>query len=222
MAKSLIDTLNEETEEVKTGGDFAPEPGAPEADTPEGMGDGFDDDGNPVMTGANSDDFDDDEPDPATDLDTEEPPAPAMTAKEAGLSATWYIKAFNLFQKTILKPLYRKRMLQEGDIEKVREASRKAKNKGAKHIQDLYVEGDPMYDVCARFDRYMEAIEDLPLTPAEQKELMEPLAAVIEKYKWMQMGPEGQLLLAVFVIMAPRIEPAMPGLFDKLKQAGNE
>lgn len=223
MAKEtddLINRLNQATEEIADqGDDFTPEGDTPEGDTADGLGNGFDADGNQIMTGA--DDFDAEEPEETADDQIQEPDRPPMGANEAKVSARWYIKAFNLVQKTILKPIYRSRLLQEGDIEKVREASKRAKEAGAKHIQDLYAEGDPMYDVCARFDRYLDAVNDLPLTKDEQSELLEPLAAVIEKYRWMQMGPEGQLLLAVFVIMAPRLEPALPGIGDKLKEVAN-
>ncbi|MEL6558340.1 MAG: hypothetical protein AAFQ94_09160 [Bacteroidota bacterium] len=122
-----------------------------------------------------------------------------------------WIKTFNVFQKTLLKPAYKKSMLQTGDIDKMAKYKEHAEST-KKDVTDIYHSHEGSYEVFQRFERYARAVEDLPLTQEEIDDLTEPLAEVIQKYSYMQVGPEGQLLLAVLVIMLPRIEPVFPSI----------
>lgn len=154
-----------------------------------------------------SDDFEetvDDVPETAQD-------DPVISAGGFKRMAKRWIQTFNVFQKTLLKPSYQRTILEKGDIEKMR-SYRKDAELSKCDITDIYHENEESYHVIERFDKYMKAVEDLPLTQEEIDDLTEPLSEVIQKYNSMQVGPEGQLLLAVLVIMLPRVEPVFPSI----------
>ena len=79
--------------------------------------------------------------------------------------------------------------------------------KRAQARADFIAQDQEAAEIAARIHELDQLVKGAPLSDEEKDMLIEPLGAVLEKYRWMQAGPEAQLLLALVVIMAPRIAP---------------
>jgi hypothetical protein len=145
-------------------------------------------------------------------------PSPAMRVKEPftedkakSMAGTW-VKWFNSVLKLSFPWFYRKTILAKGDEEKMAAFVRKNRGKTEREMQDAISNDDTLWPVQTRFDRYMKALEAAPLSEEEMQFISEPLSELIIKYRWMQLGPEWSLVIAVFLVMLPRLEPVIPGL----------
>lgn len=167
--------------------------------------------------------FDDDDDDDTIDATYEEvgkeghqepKAAPSTPEQKASYkrSAERYVKAFNSLLKVGLPGWYRSKIMKKGDFEKINEYRKKKELDPRFNLEDAITSDDHLYKAFKRYEKLEEYINDAPLTADEQKDLVEPLSEVIEKYKFLQMGPEGQLLLSVGLIMLPRLEPMFPNL----------
>jgi hypothetical protein len=135
--------------------------------------------------------------------------------------ASGFVKFFNSLLKIGAKRLYPEVILKPEDPAilvdlKTRTEMIPDRDKEAFLASELESK-DTLRYAWNRLSRVEELIAAAPLTEDEKEMLIDPLADVIEKYRWMQVGPEANLLLAVIVVMAPRIEPLFPGLMSSLE-----
>lgn len=161
------------------------------------------------------DDFTD-EPEPeffATEEVTDEP-APAPTPADAKKSARRLIDFVDNLQKPLLVNAYKSTVLLDGDYEKVQEYHKQREARGKFSFQEAITEDDAFYDVSKRFEEYMELVKAAPFTDDEKDSLSGPLAEVLEKHTAFQLTPEVALLLAVAMVMLPRVAPLIP-MFKK-------
>jgi hypothetical protein len=160
-----------------------------------------------------SDDFEEDD-DYGQALDQEEPEVKVQTPEMVLASARRIIKFVNKAQKPFLVKAYRSKHLKEGDEEVIKDQ----KISGVfdnEHRYQQELERNPEFkSICKRFNYYTELIEGIEFTDDEQQSLEEPLAEVLAKWNKFQMTPEMALLMAVAMVMLPRIEPLFPRLFN--------
>lgn len=185
--------LDKPTEEVYTGEDF-------EDQEPESIeSDDFED----------SALFDQEEPDEDPENSFHDKFSPDYLHK----TAQRWVKAFDHLQRGIMRTMYRKTMLKDGDADKAKQWARQYEKSGGK-MEDI-INGD--WETKERLDKYTEALKELPFTEADREAIAEPLSELIEKYKHLQLSPEWALVFAVSIVMLPRIEPIMPNLKDLFK-----
>ncbi len=134
------------------------------------------------------------------------------TADKAKATANTWVKWFNSFMKLSFPWFYKKTILEKGDEKKMADFVRLHRGKTEKEMQDIISNDDNLWPVQNRFDRYLKAMEAAPLSSEEMEFIAEPLSELIIKYRWMQLGPEWSLVIAVLLIMLPRLEPVIPGL----------
>lgn len=136
--------------------------------------------------------------------------------ESAKKSSSRYIKLLNLFMVMSFPPIYRATILEPDDIKKMSEYRRKNSGKTDKQIDDALHSDDEMWPIVNRFDKYMKAVQDIPLDADEQEMLAEPLAEVLTKYKKAHLSPGWQLAITAALIMAPRIIPTLPDSISKI------
>lgn len=137
------------------------------------------------------------------DHEPEPEPAPSMNYKE---QARLMIAFVDGFQTLALPIAYQTSFFSSLEQEQL------------KAIKHLRATGTPENVIRADngelLDKYEDCenlIEDLPFTEKEIKLVENPLAAVMEKYKF-SPGPETLLMGAIFTIMAPRLAPLLINL----------
>jgi hypothetical protein len=158
------------------------------------------------------DDFDEPEEEAPEEPQPEEPVKDKSFYKR---SAARMVKAFSSLLKVGAKKVYKKSVLKPGDIEEMSELKKRIELSGKpqdRAIADAVSDNDKLYHVFKRFEEYDRLVKEAPLTEEEQEILIEPLSEVIEKHKFLQAGPEAALLMAVLIIMLPRLEPMFPNV----------
>lgn len=134
------------------------------------------------------------------------------TSDQAKATAISWVKKFSSIMKIIFAPLYRKTILAPGDEEKMREFVNKNKALSEKEKEAAIHSDHELSKVADRFDKYVKAIDDIPLNADEIEDLAQPLSELIIKYKNLQLGPEWTLAIAAGFITLPRLAPLMPDL----------
>ncbi|OJW76314.1 hypothetical protein [Spirosoma sp. 48-14] len=156
----------------------------------------------------NPEDFRDDDPE-SDGMDDAEPEKSFKDyLEEAGL----FINLFDSLQSGVLKPIYRSKYQEPDDADLIRrykEETRQIKA-GTLLEENRTVGTDPFLDAVQRVADCNDAVKTLPFTAREKTKLKEPLAKVLEKYSSVSISPEMALLLAVLMIMAPRIIQVLP------------
>lgn len=190
-ADDLINDLRQETENAGLGRSTAQEPASDPASEPIDSGD------------AGEYHFDP----PSGESERVEPQLDSGAAKSIAMR---YVKMFSSFMKMILTPLYRVTILEKDDIEKMREFNQKNRGKSEKEMDEAVHSDHEMWPVVNRFDQYMKAIKEIPLDDDEKEMIATPLGEVIQKYKSLQLSPEWMLLIAVAMVMLPRIVKLIP------------
>lgn len=166
---------------------------------------------------SNADDFENFETE-IEDIDPEDEPPKAKKFNAKKIAYYW-IRSFNIIQKRVMKSLYKKTILQKGDQEAV---ERNIQQEDAGIVIGEPEKGTPEYFQRQRMEKFLKYCEAAPFTDDEVEMLVDPLAQVVEKYKALQLTPEGQLALAVFFVMLPRLDPLFPSLtkmFEKKVKA---
>ncbi|MEZ0610458.1 hypothetical protein ACAW74_18230 [Fibrella sp. WM1] len=159
------------------------------------------------------DDLDEAAPDPDAP-DEPQPKGRAFFRRQA----TQLVRTFDVAQKTLLRSwVYPRTILEPGDRELVTEYRTRAK--AAKKTKQLQLpdQDDDLWNALNRYEQLDKACEELPLTDDEKADLIAPLADVLEKHQKGALSPEMALLLAVAMIMLPRLEPVFPKLFSSFK-----
>lgn len=148
---------------------------------------------------------------PGASLIEPKPVEPMTAAKAKGMAQRW-VKTFSSGLKLLLSAVYKKSLLKPGDEEKMAELVRQNRGKSDKEIFDAINSNDPIYDVSNRFEAYIKAVDEIPLSQEEIDSIAEPLEELIQKYKSLQLGPEWMLVISVGIVMLPRVVPLMPDL----------
>ena len=143
---------------------------------------------------------------------TEQPKATVEEKAKFQRSAERYVKAFNSLLKIVLPSWYRSKIMVKGDWEAIKEVKKKKDLNPRFNIEEAITNDSKLYAAMKRFEKLEEYINDAPLTKEEQKDISDSLSEVIEKYRWMQVGPEGALIISVGLVMLPRLEPLFPNL----------
>lgn len=143
---------------------------------------------------------------PAPEQKPEEP----LTKDRLKRIAMSWINRFDSIQKMIFRPLYRKRILEPHDIEKYNEFKRRHSGKSDREVSEAISNDTEMWSIAQRMEKCAKAIEELPLTPEEKEELVEPLSELVQKYRKMQLSPEANLGIALGLIMLTRLTPLIP------------
>lgn len=134
------------------------------------------------------------------------------TPDQAKATAISWVKKFSSIMKIIFAPLYRKTILAPGDEEKMRDFVRKNQSLSEKDKEAAIHSDHELSKVADRFDKYVKAIDDIPLNADEIEDLAQPLSELIIKYKNLQLGPEWTLAIAAGFITLPRLATLMPDL----------
>lgn len=171
------------------------------------------------------------EPGKTTDSPTPEPkekeePEPEPVKRVNPIAPEKIADVFVNFTSRVLelggKKVYPSVILEPGDAAKLNDLSRRVRlgrplSKG--EVFDEATKEDPaLIDVLLRWEKCDEAIKGAPFTDEEKEYLREPLGLVIEKYDFLKAGPELVLLMAVCLVMIPRITPLMPGFSSFLSE----
>ncbi|MBO0930350.1 hypothetical protein [Fibrella aquatilis] len=160
------------------------------------------------------------EADPQPDDTTADPDAePPKTRSFYRRQATQFVRTFDVAQKTVLASfVYPRTMLEPGDRALVSEYRTRYKTAKRSNRLEVPVEGDPLWDALRRYEQLDAAVGELPLTDDEKADLVAPLTDVLEKHQKKALTPEWALVVAVFLVMLPRLEPLFPNLFSSLQK----
>lgn len=159
------------------------------------------------------------------EIESEEPrpaekEAEPMSQDKKQRMALRFVKVWDFLQKSIMKWGYKRSILKEDDVQKVKDFREKHSNTLTdRQIQDRMTNDSELSSIISRMDRFLKATETLALTADEKEELAEPMMELIEKYAYMRLSPEGSFALTAFFIMLPRLEPIFPNIADLV---GNE
>jgi hypothetical protein len=172
---------------------------------------------------------------PDEDFEPELNPEPEFTTgptepeerKSIRAVAKTYAKWFSHGLKLLAKFIYPAKLLKEGDPETIGTFKEALAAQPPRKQDDFFnqsLEENPELGFALRrMERVQSLIDESPLTEEEMEILIDPLVGVIQKYQWMQVGPEAELVIALFLIMTPRIEPLFPGVMGmidkKMKEA---
>jgi hypothetical protein len=192
MGNSLLDVLGQATEAVNTGNatDFSPietPPAEPAPDYSEDFGEAAE----------------------AEIVDEQEPVrvhSPADTKK----AARRWIDFIDNLQKPVLVASYRRTVLHEGDTERMTAYEQQRAARGRYSIEDAVTEDGDFYHVLTRAREFAELCDKAAFTDDEKDSLTGPLAEVLERHSKLQLSPEMALLLAVAMVMLPRVAPLIP------------
>jgi len=133
------------------------------------------------------------------------------TDKAKGMAQTW-LKWLNSLMKIGFPYFYRSTVLAKGDQERMAAFVRSHAGHSEKQMEEAISSDNEMWPVKTRFDRYLKACEEVPLSQEEIDYIAEPLSELIVKYRFLQLSPEWSLVIAVLIVMMPRFEPMIPGL----------
>lgn len=174
-------------------------------------------------------------PEPETEPKPATPPANEPEARTEGpVDSDSIANAIIGFTSNVFeiggKRLYPSFILEEGDPALLNDLQRKIRMAAPvdpKETLEAETAANPgLVDVLLRWEKCDEAVKGAPFTEEEKKLLREPLSKVIEKYKFLQLGPELILFMCLAMVMTPRITPLFPGfsgfLSDTLKRSKSE
>jgi len=197
MAASLAEVLGEATEAVNSGNDTDFTPIETPAAAPEPQPD-YSDDFGPEQPGAEVVD------------DDEQTAIPLPTPEGARRSAQRWINFIDNIQKPLLVAGYRKSIFHPGDEARMDEYEQRRTAQGRYSIEDAVTDDSEFYYVLNRAREFTELCDKAALTDDEKDSLTGPLAEVLEKHSRLQLSPEMALLLAVAMVMLPRVAPLIP------------
>ena len=142
------------------------------------------------------------------------PPDPAPNKSFWRSQARMWVNAFNTLQQSVLGSyVYPKAILEPADRRKLNRFKEKSKGK---RKEDLFLDDD----IQAVLDRYAELdsqIGKLPFSADEKETLTAPLADLLAKHQQGKLSPEVALLIAVSIVMIPRLAPGLPLVLGKQK-----
>ena len=157
------------------------------------------------------------DPEPANQAQPKPEPEPKIFDKESSLAISRSL--VDLVSNTcaiVGSRLYPSKILHDGDAEKLEALKRKIDLHRGPETKDELIksacEADPdLRDVLLRTSKVAEANKKAAFTQEEKESLIKPLAEVVEKYSLLQIGPEAMFIIALALVMAPRIMPLFPG-----------
>lgn len=134
------------------------------------------------------------EPEPPTD-----PPTPIDYKEQAKLMVAF----LDGFQTLALPVAYQKAYFSNEEIERLKDLKKRMEQTPGAALLDS--EDQEIYQKYVDCD---QLTRNLPFTEKEVDILVNPLAAVMEKYRFTP-GPETLLMGALFTVMAPRLAPLL-------------
>ena len=147
------------------------------------------------------------------EAETEIASDPAPTLSSFRRLAKTYAHTISLAFATFARYVYPRSLLTAADRENVAYAKQLtesfAKSEQTQRLNQLCADRPDVSEALLKLDRLEELIAEAPLTKEEKELLTDPLARVVEKYRWMQAGPEGELILALAIIVGKRAWPLM-------------
>jgi hypothetical protein len=147
---------------------------------------------------------------PVVDELQQQAPEPEFTSSAAKSTARRYLQMASSFLKLILRPIYKKTILQKQDISKMAEFNRKNSGKSEKQMEEALHSESEMWPVVNRFERYMKAVKEIPFDDDELEMMATPLSELIIKHKALRLSPEWMMVIAVSMVMLPRITNMIP------------
>ena len=143
-------------------------------------------------------------------VDDDEEAIPLRTPADAKKSARRWIDFIDNLQKPMLVAGYRRTVLHPGDEARMTAYEQKRTAKGRYSIEDAVTDDSDFYFILERAREYGELCDAAAFTEDEKESLTGPLAEVLEKHSRLQLSPEMALLLAVAMVMLPRVAPLIP------------
>jgi hypothetical protein len=192
MADSLSDVLGQATEAVNTDNatDFSPI----EAPATEPIPDYSGDFGEA----------------PEAEVVDEQEPVHVHSPADIKKAARRWIDFVDNLQKPLLVASYRRTVLHEGDTERMAAFEQTRTARGRYSIEDAVTEDGEFYHVLTRAREFADLCDKAAFTDDEKESLTGPLAEVLERHSRLQLSPEMALLLAVAMVMLPRVAPLIP------------
>ncbi|MCX6265861.1 MAG: hypothetical protein NTW16_00685 [Bacteroidetes bacterium] len=136
---------------------------------------------------------------PIQEAQQEPEPLPIINYKE---QARLLIAFVDGFQTLALPVAYQKSYFTDQETEALKNLKKLTEAPGETVLSESDQELYEKYNDC------QDLIDKLPFTDREVKMLENPMAAVMEKYKFTP-GPETLLMGALFTVMAPRLAPLL-------------
>jgi hypothetical protein len=134
---------------------------------------------------------------------------PGLEASAAGI-----VKGLSVLMGFFGRKFYAKAMLEPNDAQLVQSIQAQAEaappSKQDEVFNNLINANPEALGAYSRSLKFTEAIKGLPFTDEEQELLARPMGNLLGHYK-VQPGPWGDLLIALMIIMLPRLEPLLPG-----------
>lgn len=136
------------------------------------------------------------------------PAVPIISYSDQALQLIMFVDSL---QVMALPWLYQKGCFSKKEYMRLAELKEKIKSHKGDPADIFDLDGD--LRIYNKYVDYQKLVKDIPFEPAEIDLLRNPLAAVMEKYKF-QMGPEALLLTAVATVMGPRLLPLLARMED--------
>lgn len=142
---------------------------------------------------------------------TEDEDQPLKTLSECRRDAKAAVDLVDGLQTTVLKRyVYPKTILVKGDKDKLR------------RYFDENERSEDVFDAYKRYQKLVEYSEALPFDKEDKERIIKPLSRIIQKYQTKALSPEWTLVLAVLIVMLPRLQPLFPSIFSGIESfAGN-
>lgn len=134
---------------------------------------------------------------------------PGLSASAAGI-----VRGLSVLLGFFGRKLYAKTLLRSGDAEIINAVNAKVDRVPKERQTEAFnneINANP--ETLSAYERsvaFSAAIKGLPLTQEEQELLARPVGNLLAHYE-VQPGPWGDLIIALFIIMLPRLEPMLPG-----------
>lgn len=154
-----------------------------------------------------SQDFTDEAPEAEV---VDEEPVRVHSPADSKKSARRWIDFLDNLQKPLLVASYRKTILHPGDEERMDAYEQQRAQRGRFSIEDAVTEDSSFYHILTRAREFTQLCDKAAFTEDEKESLTGPLAEVLERHSRLQLSPEMALLLAVAMVMLPRVAPLIP------------
>ena len=140
------------------------------------------------------------------DYTLEDEDQPIKTLSECRRDAKAAVDLMDGLQTTVLKRyVYPKTILEKGDKDKLR------------RYFDENERSEDVFEAHKRYLKLVEYSEALPFEKEDKERIIKPLSRIIHKYQTKTLSPEWTLVLAVLIVMLPRLQPLFPSIFSGIE-----
>jgi hypothetical protein len=145
---------------------------------------------------------------------------PGLAASAAGI-----VRGLSVLLGFFGRKIYAKALLKPGDADIINTVNAKVERVPKERQTEAFNnEINANHETLSAYERsvaFSQAIKGLPLTQEEQELLARPVGNILAHYQ-VQPGPWGDLIIALFIIMLPRLEPMLPGAGKIIKNLGGD